>query len=165
MGIQLMVFAAIFIAVSNLCMRRSIDAGGTSKAYLMIQLYLSFFVTSDWFKEKFETAKASIFRREIARPQATMSRLQSRKAEIERDIESRRATVKFEPDSDKKISGKKKLEEVLASEIEKTPALPPKINRDKLDVEQEHSYTSRLLDAKRRVQQERDRHKNPDDKG
>ncbi len=44
MGIQLMVIAALFIAISNLCLRRSIDAGGTSKAYLMMQLVLSFFV-------------------------------------------------------------------------------------------------------------------------
>lgn len=44
MGIQLMMLAAICVALSNLCMRRSIDAGGTSKAYLMIQLCLSFFV-------------------------------------------------------------------------------------------------------------------------
>lgn len=44
MGIQLMVISALFIAISNLCLRKSIDAGGTSKAYLMMQLLLSFFV-------------------------------------------------------------------------------------------------------------------------
>ena len=44
MGIQLMIFSALCIAISNLFMRRSIDAGGTSKAYLMIQLGLSFVV-------------------------------------------------------------------------------------------------------------------------
>jgi len=41
MGIQLMFFCALCIAISNLCMRRSIDSGGTSKAYLMVQLTLS----------------------------------------------------------------------------------------------------------------------------
>lgn len=41
MGIQLMVISALFIAISNLCLRRSIDAGGTSRAYLMMQLVLS----------------------------------------------------------------------------------------------------------------------------
>ncbi len=40
MGIQLMIIASIFIAVSNYCMRRSIDSGGSSKAFLMIQLSL-----------------------------------------------------------------------------------------------------------------------------
>ncbi|NGX37554.1 MAG: hypothetical protein K1000chlam2_00710 [Chlamydiae bacterium] len=44
MGIQLMFFCALCIAISNLCMRRSIDAGGTSKAYLMVQLTLSFLI-------------------------------------------------------------------------------------------------------------------------
>jgi hypothetical protein len=91
-----------------------------------------------------------------------MSRLQSRKAEIEREIESRRSATKFAPEPDAQISGKQRLEDVLASEIEKTPALPPKIKRDKLGDEQETSYTSRLLDAKRKVQQDRDRGKKPD---
>lgn len=44
MGLQLMFFSAICIAISNLCMRRSIDSGGTSKAYLMMQLGLTFFI-------------------------------------------------------------------------------------------------------------------------
>ena len=44
MGLQLMIMAALCIAASNLCMRKSIDAGGTSKAYLMMQLSLSFLV-------------------------------------------------------------------------------------------------------------------------
>jgi len=41
MGIQLMLIAGFCIAISNLFLRRSIDAGGTSKAYLMLQLGLS----------------------------------------------------------------------------------------------------------------------------
>jgi drug/metabolite transporter (DMT)-like permease len=44
MGIQLIVVAAIFIALSNYCMRKSIDAGGSSKGFLMIQLFLVFLV-------------------------------------------------------------------------------------------------------------------------
>lgn len=44
MGIQLMILAGFFCAVSNLCLRRSIDAGGTSRGYLMLQLSLSFLV-------------------------------------------------------------------------------------------------------------------------
>jgi drug/metabolite transporter (DMT)-like permease len=44
MGIQLMIVAALFVAASNLCMRRSIDAGGSSRAFLMIQLTIVFFV-------------------------------------------------------------------------------------------------------------------------
>jgi drug/metabolite transporter (DMT)-like permease len=44
MGIQLILVAAFFVATSNLCMRRSIDGGGTSKAFLTIQLFLVFLV-------------------------------------------------------------------------------------------------------------------------
>lgn len=44
MGIQLMVIAALFVALSNLCMRKSIDVGGSSKAFLMIQLSIVFLV-------------------------------------------------------------------------------------------------------------------------
>ena len=128
-----------------------------------VSFYLSFFITSDWMKNKFDRVRAVITRKESGQPKASISRLQSRKAEIEREIESRRASTKFEPSGDQTVSGKKKLEEVLASEIEKTPALPPKIKRDKLDVDGDHSYTSRLLDAKRKVQQQRDRGKKPDD--
>ncbi len=44
MGIQLILIASLFIAASNLCFRRSIDGGGTTKAYLMIQLFLTFLI-------------------------------------------------------------------------------------------------------------------------
>ncbi len=44
MGIQLMVIASLFVAASNYCMRRSIDSGGSSKAFLVIQLFLVFLV-------------------------------------------------------------------------------------------------------------------------
>ncbi len=44
MGIQLMILASLFVAASNYCMRRSIDSGGSSKAFLMIQMTLVFLV-------------------------------------------------------------------------------------------------------------------------
>jgi len=44
MGIQLILIASIFIAASNYCMRRSIDSGGSSQAFLTIQLFLVFLV-------------------------------------------------------------------------------------------------------------------------
>lgn len=44
MGIQLMIIASLFVAASNYCMRRSIDSGGSSKAFLMIQLSIVFLV-------------------------------------------------------------------------------------------------------------------------
>jgi hypothetical protein len=44
MGIQLMVIAGLFIAAANLFFRKSIDAGGTTKVYITIQLFLTFLV-------------------------------------------------------------------------------------------------------------------------
>lgn len=44
MGIQLMIIASLFVAASNFFMRRSIDSGGSSRAFLMIQLSLVFLV-------------------------------------------------------------------------------------------------------------------------
>jgi len=42
MGISLILTASVFAALSNFCMRRSIDSGGTTKAFLMIQLSIGF---------------------------------------------------------------------------------------------------------------------------
>jgi hypothetical protein len=44
LGIQLMFVAGIFVAISNLFFRKGVDAGGTSKGYLMIQLGVIFLV-------------------------------------------------------------------------------------------------------------------------
>ena len=44
MGIQKMLLAGMCVALSNFCMRKSVDAGGSSKAFLMVQLFLTFIV-------------------------------------------------------------------------------------------------------------------------
>ncbi len=44
LGIQLILIASLFVAGSNFCMRKSIDKGGSTKAFLMIQLFLVFLV-------------------------------------------------------------------------------------------------------------------------
>ena len=119
-------------------------------------------ITFDWLFDGWAYLKQMFTGKTDEQKQSNISRLKSRKMEIEQEIETRRAATKFEPSPDINVSGKKKLEEVLASEIEKTPALPPKIQRDKLADEEKTSYTSRLLDAKRKVQKERDRGKDPE---
>src|ERR1700733_3152911 len=43
-GLQLMLLAGLFTALSNFFFRRSIDAGGTSRAFLVIQLTMMSFV-------------------------------------------------------------------------------------------------------------------------
>ena len=92
----------------------------------------------------------------VAAP-ASISRLQSRKAEIEKDIESRRAATKFEADPEIQVSGKQQLDDILASEIAKTPAPPPKIDRE--EKQEEDQYTSRLLAAKKKAQDKQNRGK------
>jgi len=44
LGVQLMVLAGIFTALSNYFLRKSIDGGGSSRAFLMIQLTITFLV-------------------------------------------------------------------------------------------------------------------------
>jgi uncharacterized membrane protein len=119
-------------------------------------------VSFDWVGDASRRLSKIVFRQEVEPPRASLSRLQSRKAEIEKQIESRRAATRFEPDNQENVSGKQRLEDVLANEIEKTPALPPKIPRDKLDAERENTYTSRLLDAKRKAQKDQKRNQDPD---
>ena len=88
---------------------------------------------------------------------ASIARLQSRKAEIEHSIETRRSTTRFEPEIDEsKMSGQARLDAVIGEEIDKTPRRPDKIVRDDKTDEEETSYTSRLLDAKRKAQKDRD---------
>lgn len=41
-GIVFILIAGVFVAASNLCMRKSIDAGGSVKAFLVIQTFLIF---------------------------------------------------------------------------------------------------------------------------
>ena len=43
-GTQLMITASVFVATSNYCMRRSIDSGGSTKAFLMVQFFLVFLI-------------------------------------------------------------------------------------------------------------------------
>ena len=87
---------------------------------------------------------------------SSMARLQSRKAEIEKDVESKRAAVKVAPEKPlSSTSGKQQLEDVIASEIEKTPAPPAKIDRNP-DQDDETSFTQRLLDAKKKARRDQD---------
>lgn len=44
MGLQLMLLAALFVAGSNLFFRKSLDNGGSSRAFLMVQLFLTFVI-------------------------------------------------------------------------------------------------------------------------
>lgn len=95
--------------------------------------------------------------REHAEVETRMSRLQSRKAEIEKQIQMKRANTRFAPEVDTKVSGAQKLEQVIGDEIdESADRRSPKKRGKSLEIEKEEpSYTSRLLDAKRKAQRQR----------
>jgi len=117
-------------------------------------------ISFEWLGKFWRYLKSFVVSVESEAPAPSLSRLQSRKQEIEKEIEQRRAATRFEPDSDSQqgsASGKQQLENVLASEIDKTPAAPPKIQRDTLDSDEETSFTSRLLDAKRKAREKQKR--------
>jgi hypothetical protein len=44
LGVELMLLAGACVALSNFCMRKSIDAGGSRKSFLVVQLFLTFVV-------------------------------------------------------------------------------------------------------------------------
>ena len=96
--------------------------------------------------------------------ESRLARLQSRKAEIEKEIETKRAATRFEPEVDENESGREQLERVIGEQIDETADRRRPTKRDKsLDVTaEEKSYTSRLLDAKRKAQKDQNR---PNDSG
>src|SRR5690348_9884536 len=44
MATFLMLLASMFVSLSNLCMRRSLDAGGSAKGFLVFQMSMALFV-------------------------------------------------------------------------------------------------------------------------
>ena len=88
----------------------------------------------------------------------TMSRLRSRKAEVDQSIESRRAATRFEPDAAITVDPNA-LEAAEAKPTSVTPATPPGA-KPVAEGETEESYTERLLKAKKQV-----RHTRPQDRG
>jgi hypothetical protein len=44
LGLQLMILAGVLTAISNFFLRRSIDAGGTSRAFLVLQIFMMSFI-------------------------------------------------------------------------------------------------------------------------
>jgi uncharacterized membrane protein len=82
-----------------------------------------------------------------------MSRLRSRKAEVEQSIESRRAATRFEPDATAPVEPNA----LEAAEAKGTGPAPPSAQPTKPTAETEDpdSYTSRLLKAKKQVWQDR----------
>lgn len=110
-----------------------------------------------WLLPALATARDFVLRRERPVPvPETMSRLRSRKAEIGEQIESRRASARFE-------ASEEHLAETAGQELPAaaTSQHPPtqqsdKPSLEKTDEPQEESYTERLLKAKKKVWHDRD---------
>ena len=119
-------------------------------------------VSFDWVGVLWQKMMSRFFGRPAEDRTSSMSRLQSRKAEIEKEIETRRSSVKFspeqpiDPNSEAGRSGQQQLDDVIASEIDKTPAPLPKPSESKISADEQSSYTERLLEAKRKAKDKRD---------
>jgi uncharacterized membrane protein len=83
----------------------------------------------------------------------TMSRLRSRKAEVDRSIDSQRAASRFEPDATIPIDPSV----IEAAEAKRTTPITPTGQSPKVaaETEQKDTYTSRLLQAKKQVWRDR----------
>jgi len=83
-----------------------------------------------------------------------LDRLRSRKAEIVRTIDDRRAATRFEPDADEE-SASVNVDDLLEAEgAASRPAGPPTPETSQLAPDQpnqEQSYTSRLFEAKKKA--------------
>ncbi len=101
--------------------------------------------------------------RHTAAPE-TMARLRSRKAEVDRSIESRRAAARFEPDTTTPVDPNA----IQTAEAQPTSIAKPTPPAAKpvAETEPEDTYTSRLLKAKKKVWKDRseDRGFDPDAK-
>jgi hypothetical protein len=83
----------------------------------------------------------------------TMSRLRSRKAEVDRSIESRRAATRFEPDA--AVAVDPNALESAEAKPTTTPTAPQPTAQPVAEGETEEDYTSRLLKAKKQVWKDR----------
>ena len=110
-------------------------------------------VSFAWVTPMAVQVRNTVLRRERAPVQTeTMDRLRSRKAEIDEHIERRRSAARFEPEAEAP-AGADALEEATAG---KPPPKRSEPNSESLTPEQEEeSYTSRLLKAKKKVWEDR----------
>lgn len=109
----------------------------------------------EWMMPMFAYLSEKLLGRERqAEAPATMSRLQSRKAEVQKQFETRRAETRFDaPDEEPAGGDPSPLESVQRpSSSRPRQAAPPKVGEE---TPEEESYTSRLLKAKKDVWKDR----------
>ncbi|MCH8047576.1 MAG: VWA domain-containing protein [Planctomycetes bacterium] len=112
-----------------------------------------------WLLPMLAAARDRVLRREaVAQPDEYMERLRSRKAEVTERIESRRATTRFEAADDAADSS---ADPTVLTEMVDRPGTPakPQAGLAPGEAHDDESYTSRLLKAKKKVWEDRDRDK------
>lgn len=122
-------------------------------------------VDFEWLKPAWQKFAEVVLRREHqqAAPE-TMSRLRSRKAEIDRSLETRRAAARFEPDAAVPLDPS--AMDVAQAQASREPQPSPRDAGEMKPEEPKDDYTSRLLKAKKKVWKDKtqDRGFNPDSK-
>ncbi len=109
-------------------------------------------ISLQWLVPIWTRALDIVLRREqLATAPVTMSRLQSKKAEIDRSIQQRRAATRFEPDADVVVDPNAVRTAEAKPTTPGTPTAPPSTTKPVAEKEADDSYTSRLLKAKKQV--------------
>lgn len=112
-------------------------------------------VSFGWLGPVAQRVWAFVLRREPPPPpEEYISRLRSRKLEVAQQIESRRATLRFEPAPDAPTTSEVLTAETMAPP---KPAPPPAAAASLAPEAEQESYTARLLKAKQRVWKEQKR--------
>ncbi len=90
-----------------------------------------------------------------------LERLRSRKAAISEEIDERRAAARFEPQPDED-TGRQELDDVLREAGGSAPQAPPRPKAESpAPAAEAESYTSRLLEAKKKAWKDQDRKEQP----
>ncbi len=109
----------------------------------------------EWLAPVAARAKDWVLRREPEAKQVeTMSRLRSRKAEVDQTLQKRRAATRFEPTPEAPVDPTV-LEEASSAAPPRPKKAAPKAGDLAAEAEQDDDYTSRLLQAKKKVWRDR----------
>jgi hypothetical protein len=80
-----------------------------------------------------------------------MDRLRNSKLNVSDDLDKQRASTQFEPEQDFTASSTSAADAFGANDLKSNRTDAPLANQPSMGVEEEQSYTSRLLEAKRKA--------------
>src|SRR5690606_18114841 len=107
----------------------------------------------EWLGKAWDWVAVNVFgRREMEAAPVTISRLQSRKAEVQQQFEAQRAATRFEAPTDSEPATGEPSPLAALDQPSKAPTAAPKATGGlKQEAAEQESYTSRLLKAKKDV--------------